>query len=168
MSRPNISKAQMDVLVKAGGRRLKAVFTSGRVFGSRQTEGDNGWKFSSDPIHSPFVSDSCLSKRLVLLTHPSNEAKEEVVLKCISMHKKCDRKKIWGKDRGEASKRVRSGKTEMTDLLLFWTYAHIFLVRENTSTESNIPLLIQFNARKLDFFKHRLTEVSNTPYLVFM
>ncbi len=78
MSRPNISKAQMDVLVKAGGRRLKAAFTSGRVFGSRQTEGDNGWTFSSDPIHSPLVSDSCLSKRLVLLTHPSNEAKEEV------------------------------------------------------------------------------------------
>lgn len=77
MSTPNISKAQMDVFSQSGCRRLKAAFTSGRVFGKRQTEGDNGWKFSSDPIHSPFVSDTCLSKRLVLLTHPYNKAKEE-------------------------------------------------------------------------------------------
>lgn len=83
------------------------------------------------------------------------------------MHKTCERKKIWGKDRGEASKRVRSGKTEMTDLLASILNICSYLPCENTSTESNIPLLIQFNARKLDFFKHRLTEVSITPYLVF-
>lgn len=52
-----------------------------------------------------------------------------------------------GKDKGEASKCVRGGKTEMTDLLasIFNTR---FLPCENTSTERNILLLIQFGCKK--------------------
>lgn len=86
----------------------------------------------------------------ILITRQKRKMRERSILKCISMHKKCERKKIRGKDRGEASKCVRSGKTEMTDLLASILNIR-FLPCENTSTESNIPLLIQFSCKKAWF-----------------